>query len=193
MRRYPNVVVKPDFFFFLSLILLTVPIKLAISWFLAALVHEVGHISALWLLKVPVRRVRIGSLGIKIETGGSRPVTQLLCAAAGPLFGCSLLFFARTFPVLALCAWVQTLFNLLPIRGFDGGRILACLFLLIFPPKVGEKLCAITEGLCLVIIALIAFYLWWQLRAGVIWLFLPVVMILRFVKIPCKPGKQIVQ
>ncbi|MBQ5725513.1 MAG: hypothetical protein IIV80_05100, partial [Clostridia bacterium] len=53
---------------------------------LAALIHEGGHIGMARLLGVPVRGVRMGLLGARLELGGLLSYRQeSLIAAAGPV------------------------------------------------------------------------------------------------------------
>ncbi len=101
----------------------------------AALLHELGHLAAARLLGIPLRTVRLGTLGARMEVGGGMLSygSEWLLAASGPL--CSLLAsalaatlwsltpYARIFSCASL---VLGLLNLLPIRTFDGGRMTEC-------------------------------------------------------------------
>lgn len=90
----------------------------------AAVIHEAGHLIALWACGVRVSRITVGPSGAKIETGPMEPGQELFCALAGPAAGLMVCLFWRFAPRLALCALVQSAFNLLPIYPVDGGRAL---------------------------------------------------------------------
>ena len=101
----------------------------------AAFLHELGHILAARLLHVPLRAIRLGFLGARLEIGGrmlsygeewslaaAGPTVSLFASAlAAPLW--SLTSHARVFSCASL---VLGLLNLLPIRTFDGGRMTEC-------------------------------------------------------------------
>ena len=96
------------------------------------LVHECGHLLAARLLRVRFRLLELDVAGARLVTAGLIPSyrTEWLVAAAGPL--CSLLLVlvllphSGRFAALALTTTLSlALFNLLPIEGFDGGRMLA--------------------------------------------------------------------
>lgn len=98
---------------------------------LAAAVHECGHLLAAFVLKIPIRMLEIDLMGAKIYPKGLIPSygAEAILAAAGPLF--SLLLALPTLPfsspfaaALQAATLSLALFNLLPIKGFDGGRML---------------------------------------------------------------------
>ena len=92
------------------------------------LVHEAGHIAAIRLLGLKLTGLSIEAGGLEISYRGDRePRRELLIAAAGPLAG---FLAAALFPALGergrLAAGVSvllSLFNLLPTRPLDGGRM----------------------------------------------------------------------
>ena len=109
----------------LALWLLVLPLRWVTGVLTAAAVHELGHLSALWLWEVPVLGLEADWSGATILTGPMEPREELYCALAGPLAGILVCLFWRHFPEGAVCAGVQTLFNLLPLYPMDGGRALA--------------------------------------------------------------------
>lgn len=121
---------NPLTLFFLSLVLLTVPISWVLAWVITAAVHELGHLLMAWLLSVRVYGMTLGAEGASIETEAMEPLEELLCAAAGPAAGCLLLLGGRQFPLIAFFAFCQTVWNLLPLGNRDGSRILRSLWLL---------------------------------------------------------------
>lgn len=107
--------------------LFVIPLPWCAGAFLAALVHELSHIGAIYLLGERILDIRIGILGAIIETQPMKQGREVVCAAFGPLG--SMIFSAAFafYPEAALCALVQGLYNLLPLYPLDGGRILHCL------------------------------------------------------------------
>ena len=98
---------------------------------LCVAVHECGHLLAARSLHVRIRTLELDIGGAQLITAGLFPSyrAEWLVAAAGP--AASFLLALFLFPVAGEFAKssVQTsislaLFNLLPIRGFDGGRML---------------------------------------------------------------------
>ena len=132
--------------------ILIVPLRWLLGAVAAAVVHEMGHLLALKGMGVPIRGMRIGFGGAKIETGPMTRWEELIAAAAGPGAGLVLVLFARWIPCCAVCAAVQTAFNLLPWGEQDGKRILRCV--------AGEKVCKVCE---MVVAARLVF---WMVKLG---------------------------
>lgn len=177
-------------YFYACLLLLLLPLNLLASVIIAAAIHECCHILMLRYFHVPVLRIKIGIGGAVIQTTPLPPKQELFCAAAGPFGSFLCLLLIRPFPLLAICALMQGLFNLLPVLPLDGGRILRSFCLCCFP-KYAFPICqaarfcttAAAFGLCLLLalytkdhfFILIAVY--FLLRTG--W----------FRKIPCKQNR----
>ena len=105
----------------------------------AAVIHECGHLFAARLLKIELRSLDIGPLGATIRTRGSLisyGCEWLLCAA-GPAANLAsgaaayMIFhgskrFTPGGTAFGFCSvsLMLALLNLLPVEGFDGGRML---------------------------------------------------------------------
>lgn len=104
-----------------------------LGWLSAALIHELCHYGALSICAVQVFCVDIGAWGARMETGPVTNGKELICALAGPCGGLICLPLAKIFPQMAVCAFVQSVFNLLPIYPMDGGRVLRCILKFLLP------------------------------------------------------------
>ena len=109
---------------------------LAVGAALAAslLLHEVGHMLAAIMLRVPVREFGLclrGAYNRRAYAGRRRD--EVLISAAGPLMNLFLVLPLLYLPVigskLVLCNLVICLSNLLPIPSSDGSRILRTIWL----------------------------------------------------------------
>ena len=91
--------------------------------------HELGHIAACFVLRVPVREFGLclgGAYNRRAYAGRRRD--EAIISAAGPLMNLCLIFPSHFLPVigrqLALCNIMLCVVNLLPIKSSDGSRIL---------------------------------------------------------------------
>lgn len=115
--------IKGNFYILLALAVLTVPMQWLLSWIASVVVHELGHLICLKICDVEVESLEISGFGAKINTA---PIEKYewLCALAGPIAGLLLLPFSKWIPRIAVCAAIQSAFNLLPVYPLDGGRFL---------------------------------------------------------------------
>ena len=128
----------------LALFLMVLPLPWVLSALIAMAVHEIFHTIAVICCGGKIHFVRAGMKGMEMEVSGLSNAQELICAAAGPLGGLCLLFFARWFPRIALCAFVQSVYNLLPLFPLDGGRIIRCVASM-FLPRQADHLCKWVE------------------------------------------------
>ena len=152
--------------FFIGLIL-TDRSLLCLSAFLAAAFHEVGHLLAARLLGIPIRSLRLDLLGARMDTVG-RMMTygeEWLLAAAGPLFslllslGLFCLWEISPFTKLLSCASLLLGgLNLLPIRSFDGGRMLASSISYFFGERTSDYVLRLTSFLFLFLLWAVSVY-----------------------------------
>lgn len=157
-----------DSFFFLisAVLLLLLPLNWLASVLAAAVIHELFHIAAIRILGGQMHSVHIGIGGAVITAELDNSFREMLCAAAGPIGSFSASFLFRECPQLALSAFLQGLFNLLPIYPLDGGRILRCL-LEILGLKHIEWLQITLEILTISFILALSLYLSVERAAGI--------------------------
>ena len=121
--KLPKITVRPGGYIGCAAAILILPLHWLYCAAIAALVHELAHITVLYLLRIPIWQVEIGLAGATIHIPELPPAQEILCAAAGPMASLMLLFLAPIAPMAALFGLVQGLFNLLPVYPLDGGRI----------------------------------------------------------------------
>ena len=121
-----SMVIETDggFWIVLGLMGLLFPLRILAAIVLAATVHELGHILALGFCGGKIRCIRLRIGGAAIIAAPLPPWQELLCILAGPGFGALTVLAWRAFPELAVAGLLQTVFNLLPLPGLDGGRAL---------------------------------------------------------------------
>lgn len=135
-----RVQVQPSLVLWLSMLFYLRP-RLLGAFLLAAGLHELGHYGALVLLGRRPGGVTLSVLGAEMAVPVLGYRQTILAAAAGPavnlLLGCLWNFC----PDLARCSLALGLFNLLPIPGLDGGKILAAGLLLRLPQETAWRVC----------------------------------------------------
>ena len=130
----------------------------------AALLHEAGHWLALRAAGAEILSLRVGILGMVMETDSRRLSygRELAVLLAGPgvnlLSACLLVWLAEGGEAAAGAHLVLGAFNLLPVRPLDGGRALEMLAVWLLGPVRGERLAGwvgaltallLAAGLCL--------------------------------------------
>ncbi len=155
--------VHPGFFLTLAAFFLADSSVYSLAALFCAAFHELGHIAAIYACGSSVERFFLHPFGAEIKL--SRDVCykkELLIALSGPFAGILLsllLFFISEFfpsPLIyfsAICSLWLAVFNLVPIRSFDGGRAARCLFLGIFPYEKALRLIRASELLSLLLLS----------------------------------------
>lgn len=110
-------------FLVLGIGILVLPLPWLLGGLLAGTVHELGHLLALILWGGDIRMLEVHPFGARIQADIPQRLPAMLCALAGPSAGLLLLPLAQQFPTLSLCALAQSLYNLLPLPGLDGGTV----------------------------------------------------------------------
>ena len=114
---------EAGFWLVLGLMMLLFPLRFLVSVLLAAVIHELGHLSAIRLTGGRVRGIWLHIGGARIETDPMEPGQAILCALAGPGAGALTILAWRWFPERAVAGLVQTVFNLIPVYPLDGGQV----------------------------------------------------------------------
>lgn len=186
-----SVSMQPAFVAIMVMSLILLPVHWVIGWLLAVFFHELGHVTGIVLLKVPIDSVSIECSGTYIRTGQMIPYQELIVAIMGPLFSSLLLLFSGWIPYAAVCALIQLSFNMLPLSGFDGGRILLIVLQTFLPPTWAKRFFNTVQSLFYITIILLGICCNW----GVLVLLAIGMLILRTGRatFPCKRLKQIVQ
>ena len=163
----------------LALMLLYIPFEWLGAFLLAALVHEGGHLLAVKLCGGVVPTLRIGTGGAVMNASSLDGWRLPLCLLAGPLGGCALLLVARWFPRAALCALVQSIYNFLPIRHLDGGRMLRWMAERWMKSDCAERLCAGVEKITYTVLCVFLLVLGVIFKAGIMGAVLGMVLFFR--------------
>ena len=150
LRSWPTQI-HGGFFILLSFALLIIPLQWLFGWLFSAAFHEMGHIIAIICNGHRINGVEIGWRGAKIHTDllGN---AEWVCAIAGPLFGFVLVLSVWCFPRLAICAFLQTVVNLMPIMPLDGGRTIKSLIAIFVNEDVAVRITNVIGVVALVVL-----------------------------------------
>ena len=179
--------IEPRFYLFIALLLLVLPLPWLLAAFLAALIHELCHLTMVVLLKGTVRHIRVDIGGAQIGARLPGWMEEFLSSLAGPVGSLLLVLLCHRLPRLAVCGCIQGLYNLLPIYPLDGGRALRCLLERICPTKA-ETILSFAEKTVAGLLLMAAVYGAAVLSLGfwpVLAVLVPISGLIRR-KIPCK-------
>ncbi len=140
--------------------IVTTPSHAPILTIFAILIHEGGHLLAARLCRIKTNGFSVDTIGARLSLTGtalSYPRELAICVA-GPL--ANLLSIPPIYTIRANAdvgffisvSLALALLNLLPIKGFDGGRIFFCLSSLLLPPTAAERLYSLSSFFCLFIL-----------------------------------------
>lgn len=119
--------IQADFFIYVAILIVIMPIKLVLAWLVAAGLHELCHYIPLRIFRIHVVRLTLGHNGAVMHTEGMLPWQELVSTLCGPAAGVVLLLLSRWFPLLAACGLIQSIYNMLPFYPLDGGRAIRLL------------------------------------------------------------------
>lgn len=168
-----KVSISPATFILLICMIATTPFDQLSAYLCAATLHELGHIAAAKLLSIDLSQIKLDVLGARLSTTGrlcSYTALVLLCLS-GPMV--NFICFASMLPLGAWHPWCAEfclanlslgVLNLIPIEGFDGGRILHGLLCKILPLGAAERITSTLSFCCLLTLWLLS--VWLLLRTG---------------------------
>ncbi len=138
----------------------------------AAFLHELGHIFAARARKVELKNFDVGIFGARLTIGGSicSYADEMIVCASGPLVNlilAGICIFATlaygidcdAFELFIISSLCLGILNLLPIRSFDGGRILGAALSQAFNERIADTAVTALSFLSLFILWCISLYL----------------------------------
>ena len=163
-NRFP-IYIEPQVVLIAAILLVCVPLPWIIAWLFASAIHEVCHCLAVIAFNGRIDGVKIDTNGAILHTNLNAPSKELICLLSGPVGAGMLVLLSSRFPRLAVCALIQSAYNLLPFSNLDGGQVLVRLLRLVFPSDISDQICIITERLVLtsVICMCIIGFVWLKL------------------------------
>ena len=120
------------FLAFLAVFLIIDKSGFALPMILASLCHEFGHLFSMWIFNAAPKEVNLIPGSIQIVSSFTTIKNNIFISLSGPitnliifftLFLNNKLFETDDFLIFALINLILGLFNLLPIRGLDGGSV----------------------------------------------------------------------
>lgn len=151
IKRLPPVHIHPTLYIFMGIAFLTGTFVQFFILFSIVIFHEFGHYIMAKIFKWRVQRIMFWVFGGVMETEehANKPVKEdVLVTLAGPfqhliIYGLLYLCAAGNYlpeiyiEEIAMYNTTILLFNLLPVWPLDGGKLLYCLFTMIFPYQKG--------------------------------------------------------
>ena len=122
----------------------------------AALLHEMGHLLIALTLNIPLKCIQLDVFGasIEVECSSCSYVKEAILCLAGPLANIlSALVVSRIFlpfdtRLFTVASALLAIINLLPAKGFDGGRILSCFLLSFLSPRAVSLITELSSFVC---------------------------------------------
>ena len=181
-----RITVKANTYVYFVLLLFLIPIPWLLAWATAVFFHELSHCAAVRILGGNIYQMTIGIGGMDMQTSPLTDRRHFIAIFSGPVGGFLPVLFARQMPRLAVCCWILTLYNLLPLLPLDGGRMWEILlgrrqfFYVLQKILLGMLICG-------------AVYATVFLKLGILPLAIIGVLCVRNRKIPCKRSLRKVQ
>ena len=187
-RKENPITVKPEIYIIIAFAMFLLPLPWILAWVTACVFHEFFHYCALKLCKCRVNRILVSVNGAIMDTEQLSYEKEAICAVAGPLAGFLLLIFARWLPRVAICGFLQSIYNLIPVFPMDGGRTLRSITRKYFDLAIADRICGWTERIFLGVLCCICLYCSFVYSLGpipVIWLSILIIKN-KFINRPCK-------
>lgn len=174
-----QVYIKPNTYIFLTILLFTVPFRWIISWLTAIAFHELCHYLAVRICRGRVYSFTVGLGGADMQCSNMSDSCRLLAFLSGPIGGLLLVLFGRYMPRVAICSFVLSVYNLVPLLPFDGGRALMVLV-------KNEHIFCVIQNILLLFIFIVSIFAVYYFRLGIFPLLITIGILLKNRKTPCK-------
>lgn len=136
----------------------------------AAIIHEIGHLLAIKYVNISVQEICIYPFGadIKVNNTSLSYNQELAVALSGPIANliasliiyCFIYFnFSRQGLFFFFANIVLAVFNLFPIKTFDGGKALECILCMKLPLEDALKIIEITSAIFFIAMTFLALFL----------------------------------
>ncbi len=157
--------VIPTLVFFAIILLVGVNVTYYLP-FIAALLHEMGHLFVMLICGQKVKQITILPFGIDIKKAPSVSSykTDIAVSSAGIAVNALMIFLCTILPKSMVVDFfmqsniVLLAVNVLPIKSLDGGQILEKILLLIMSPYSVEKIMASCSMVCLIMVGSVAIW-----------------------------------
>ncbi len=179
----------PSFFLFWALFCLLDGGECLRYFVPAALLHEAGHVLAVWMCGGHVRCVELSGPGICMEVHHPRGYGgDFLIAAAGPAAGltAALIGGAMRYCLFSGASLLLTVFNCLPILPLDGGCMLVSLLCMTPLGLRGEDIVRFVSRVGAGLVALFGLIVLWQTRTNAALLVIGLVLLVGKDRATCK-------
>ena len=167
--------IKCGFFLALSVLILFFDTEPLTAALIAAAVHEAGHLIAIKVLGVKKEKITVSACGMNIIYDGRYTpyFCDIIIAASGPvlnfiLAGACAAIYKETGSTyvseVMIFSAALAVFNLLPVKYFDGGKILYSVIAIILGPFPAERFISITGKLTALGILALGIFLFFESR-----------------------------
>lgn len=180
------VYIKNSTYIYAAILLFIIPLPWLTAWAVAAIIHELSHIISVRLCGGHVDRLIISVGGVDMRCSSISDAKRVICTASGPIGGLLPVAFHHIFPRVAICAWLLSAYNLMPILPLDGGHILQILM-------SDSVLFYRIQTVLIVLCFLLGVYAAVIMGFGMIPLIIAFILLIKHRKTPCKKGLRRVQ
>ncbi len=150
----------------------------------AIILHELGHIGAIYLFGGKIKKIKLRPVGITVITDGKlfNYAEDVIIALAGPFIGIlTFILFknseSSSLSFLSLFSLSLSVMNLLPIKKLDGGRAVLALLSSLVETSLAEKIASALSFVFMFFLWMTAIYITLMLKSNLslyfvaLWLF----------------------
>jgi len=151
--------IDPRLYVLLAVLIFLLPLKWLSAWCAAVCLHELFHFAAVKLYRGKIRIFSLNLGGADMECTDLSDKAYMLSVLAGPLGGLLLVLLGRWLPRLAICSWLLSVYNLLPVLPLDGGQALRIML-------KDKNALGVLQRIMLFVVSILAAYLCFIVKLG---------------------------